>query len=186
MGDVPEIWKNETRGKVGVRKYDPRTPGATRVELVAAGGQVLLSPEERRLTEEMVRKPVDNPFRNGRLVPIQIAEDAEDVQAIRTDPNTITRGEIDKLFEGSLRQLESRLAKIDSPAALQRILDVANDEGASTRRVQAIRDRLTAAGGTVTGDEPVTAGATPSGRDPWYPPQDGGLAPEGGAATKVG
>lgn len=190
MGDAPEIWKNETRGPVGVRKNDPRNPGGTKVELVRPGGQVIISAEERRFTEEMVRLPVNNPFRNGRLLLVSGADDDPELQAIKADPNSIGREDIDKqLFEGNLKAMQSKLAKIDSIATLQRILDVADTEGASTRRVQAIRDRIAEVGGTTNlpnaGDGPTMAGATPSGREAFYPPEHGGKAPEGGAQARV-
>lgn len=190
MGDAPEIWKNETRGVIGVRKHDPRNPGGTKVELVRAGGQVVITSDERRLTEEMVRQTVNNPFRNGRLLLVSGAEDDEELQAIKADPNSISSDEIAKLLDGTLRVMEGRLAKIDAVPTLERILQHADSEGASTRRLQAIRDRISAVGGPTglpnAGEGPTMTGTTPSGREKFYPPEHGGKAPEAGAQARVG
>lgn len=190
MGDTPEIWKNVSRGPVGVRKNDPRNPGSTKVDLVRPGAQFGISTDERLFTEDMVRLDANNPFRNGRFLLVSGGEDDEALQALKASPNSMSREDIEKLFEGNLKTMQGKLAKMDSVTTLQRVLDVANEDGASTSRVKAIRDRLAqlgaADGPPNAGDGPTMSGTTPSGREPFYPPDLGGIAPEGGAQASVG
>ena len=178
-----ETWVNESKSLIGVLKLDPIK--GTRVDLVQPGRQILVTPEERRLTEDAVAKQADNPFRNGRFSPTHLVEDAEDVAAIRDNPNVISRGAIDDLLKAPVKTMESRLNAIDSADALQRILDVANEEGAATRKLQSIRDRITAVKGpgtkTTAPNEPVFAGAE---REPWYP--EAGASHGGGTAVGEG
>lgn len=189
VSDDLERWTNESRGPVGVLRHDAIK--GTKVELVRPGRQVMISSAERRLTEEAV-KPDDNPFRNGRLYANQLAETSEDVAAIRSDPNVISKTEIEALMNGTLKQMEAKLAKITSPAALGKILDFANEEGATTRRVGVIRERISAVTGKAAtpgaAGEPVMVGTTPSGgeREPYYPPDLGGRAPQGGSGAVAG
>lgn len=177
-----ETWQNATRGKVGVRRQN--AAGEQSVELVRGGDEITLTKSERILTERKYRKPKNNPFRNGKLVPIVVDENDEDLKALLQSPNTITKGEIDALLDGNLRTMETRLKKIDALPALERILEVADSEGASTRRMQAIRDRIVA----VKGPQAAAKAPEPTagGREKFYPPEMGGVAPEGGAEARVG
>lgn len=173
-----ETWQNATRGKVGVIRQD--SSGEQSVELIRGGAEATITRAERELTERKYRtKPKANPFRNGKLVPIEVAEDDEELQALLKQPNTITRSEIDALLDGNLKTMESRLGKIDALPALERILDVANETGASTRRMHAIRDRITA----LKGPEPDREAEARAGREKFYPPELGGKPPVEGSRT---
>lgn len=182
-----ETWKNEARGPVGVVRVDKLT--GTRVDLISPGRTVILTAEERRLTEDKVVREVDNPFRNGWLVCTSIAETSEDVARIRSDPNVISKTEIDDLFKANLGPMEKKLAAITSPVALARVLDHANDTGAATKRIDIIKARIAEVGEPPRRDPegPVMSGSdTGFQREGFYPPNMGGADPDAARAAKTG
>lgn len=175
---APEVWVNATRGKHGVVRLSP-SGEEKGIDLIRGKARFTISKAERIATQQKIRKPENDPFRNGSFVAVSVDSDDPELQKILKDPNSISDKEIADLFEGRLNALESRLAKIDSATVLKRLLAVANDEGASTRRVQAIRERLDQV------QAPVTAGAPAArGEDPWYP--GSGKEPDGGQTARVG
>ena len=173
MSDI-ETWVNESRGPIGVMRKD--AVKGTRVDLVRPGGRVLLTEEERQLMDEAGVKDKDNPFKNGRFSATTIVDTAKDAAAIRDNPNVISRTDIDEILELPVARMEARLKKIDSVVALQRILEVADGNGATARRAEAIRDRLTAvkkgAPSTAPAAKPASEPVFSGQREPWYPADD--------------
>lgn len=173
-----EVWRNEVRHNVGIRRVDAIK--GMRVELVAPKRTVTITAEDRRLTENSVPKAENNPFRNGWLYCTSIAETAEDVESIRSDPNMISQSEIEAMFEGNNQHMVKKLAAVTSPVALARILDYANTTGAATSRIDAVKARIAEVGtpDNRDPDAPVTLSAP---RDKFYPPELGGQAPAASA-----
>mgnify|MGYP003340307929 FL=1 len=64
-----EAWKNVTPGTVAVLKFDKR--GDLAHEIISGGKMVNLTPEERRINQEMCAEEELDFFTNGVLVPVR-------------------------------------------------------------------------------------------------------------------
>lgn len=140
---VKETWRNSTKGKRHVVKYDPKGNEVT--EIIKAGGTVAITPEERELNMDRAANDKLCIFRNGSLVPVRILD--ENLKAeFASNPNNIGDGELGDLFKLQWKQFDARLDEIDNLYALERLRDFAEDSenGATVRQHNSILNRLEA------------------------------------------
>ncbi len=139
-----EIWKNTGKSRVVLKRLDRR--GDLRDEMIGPEKSFHMTPAERRLNQELASSEKYDPFSNGQFVPVQLIETAEDVEAIKANPNLIGDAEIATLLDGkktNWRAFDARLEDITNPAVLQRMLQVAEgSETITARSLQAIEKRL--------------------------------------------
>lgn len=81
-----------------------------------------LSTYDRMLTEDKILNPRLNPFKNGSFRPITVPEDI----SIESNPNALSVDDIKKLFAASEFAWDEYMEVIDSPATLQRMVDMAD------------------------------------------------------------
>lgn len=137
-----ETWKNATRGKVVVLKYDMR--GNLIHELVHGGGAFTLSKEERLLNMDRAANENLDVFKNGTLVPVRLLDGDEEAAEIASNPNLITEDDMKSLFKAHWKTFEAKVAAIGNPLTLQRMLQLAEDEetGATIKQQKTIKARL--------------------------------------------
>lgn len=98
---------------------------------VSGAKKFKLSTYDRMLTEDKIVNPRLNPFQNGSFRPIVVPEDVN----IETNPNALSSEDIRQLFGASQAAWDEYMDVIDSPATLQRMLDIADrGEGDLTHR----------------------------------------------------
>lgn len=81
-----------------------------------------LSTYDRMLTEDKIVNPRLNPFKNGSFRPIMVPEDI----SIESNPNALSAEDIRNLFGASEMAWDEYMQVIDSPATLQRMVDMAD------------------------------------------------------------
>jgi hypothetical protein len=137
-----ETWRNFTRGTIGVRRLDHRGE-LTGYELVRAGYRLHILPEERRLNQEKVADPTQDPFTNGMFVPERLDDSDPDTAALLANPNIVSDDEMPKLVRGAAKAMVDRIAQITNLLTLERILQAAMaDPDVKLRRVEAIKARI--------------------------------------------
>lgn len=141
-----ETWKNATRGNVGVLKFDVK--GNEVGTVIRAGKTVTVTPEERRLNQDLARSKKTDLFSNGTLEPIRLIDDPEFVESseykeIEDNPNFISETEMRQIFAAKrIDTFRNRLAEIENVNVLSRIREMADAEDAKMSQIQAIEDRL--------------------------------------------
>lgn len=139
-----ETWKSSIEGSIVVKRFDRN--GKEIDELIAAGREIRLLPEERRLNQEIAAEPGLDPFQNGFLVPMKLVETADDYDDLRGYPNHLTEEDMRSLLENrkALDALSEGISTISNPTTLVRFLAIADepDVDASVRQVAIIKGRL--------------------------------------------
>lgn len=141
MAVSDETWRNESKVTVVVRKYDRH--GDISHAVMAPGQTLVLSTTDRLAnSDEAVSKKVD-PFCNGLLHPVRIADDVEGYEEIASNPNILSEDELGKLFKGHHATFKKRVAEITNLSTLSRMMDLASDEsvGASLAQVRTLEER---------------------------------------------
>lgn len=88
--------------------------------------QFKLSSYDRMLTEDQIHDLRHNPFKNGCFRPVIVPENV----SVDSNPNAMSEEDIKRVFTCSDEAWDAYMDVIDSPATLQRMLDMA-DEGTS-------------------------------------------------------
>lgn len=138
-----ETWKNTVPGKVVIKRMG-RT-GELVDEMISGERTFHITPAERRLNQEMAADEFLDFFQNGVLVPVKLIESAEDVEAIKSNPNLVTEDEMKDLIENrrAIKAFQERVESIRNPTALQRMLELAKaDDNATVRQLEVIEARL--------------------------------------------
>jgi hypothetical protein len=139
MSDV-EIWKNVSRGRRGIIKFDAF--GKTTHELIPAGKTVRLTRDERLYYQRNVATESLDIFQNGALVPIQLI-DEEDKREVANNPNLMSDDELIELFKIHWKKFEAEIKRITNPYALERMIEYAEEsENVSHKKVLIIQERL--------------------------------------------
>lgn len=136
-----ERWRSQTKARHVIKRVSLN--GFTD-ELITGGSEFYVSPEERVLNQSRC-KPQYDPFTNGAFEPVVLVDSVDDLHKFEPTPNTVTQSEIDELL-GTMhwKTAEKRLAEIDSPTTLTRLLEAALESDTGSKRVEQIRDRLAA------------------------------------------
>jgi hypothetical protein len=167
--DVVETWRSEIRGRMGVIRLGP--DGSQSTELIRGGKQFVISPVERKATQAKAAEGLD-PFLNGQFAAVKLIETDEDYAALQT-AGALTDAEIDDLVDGNFLVAKKAVAEITSIYTLRHLLDVADEKGASSKRLQLFRDRLSELGEATVG---TNAGpGRPEITDLGSGPPDGGI-----------
>lgn len=162
MAEETETWENSTPGRVVVRKFDAR--GTLGHELVGSKRKIAITPQERKINQEMAASEDLDVFKNGTMQPVRLIEGNEETQEIASNPNHVSESDIRAMVKGHHKTLEKRLTEIRNPSALQRLLEVARDEDASVSTVEKIKARLQEVSPSLY--EEVTPVGGPSGPGP--------------------
>lgn len=135
-----EVWENVVQGTIYINKYDRF--GNVISEKITAGGRTTISSEDRIVNEQNVHDKALNPFRNGTLMPIRLAEGVEDYAEIRANPNILTDEDLQVIFKLSREEFEARIASIDAPSTLIHLQEYAEKtDEAKVYQLNAIKNR---------------------------------------------
>jgi len=84
------------------------------------------------------------PFLNGRLTPVRLLDDEEDTQFLKANPNNLGEDDLKELFKLSLAKLTARLAEVSNPIVLERVVAIAEEQGATIKQLKVAQERLEA------------------------------------------
>lgn len=137
-----ESWHNPNLGRVVIIKLDGH--GQKRHEIIGANKKFHLTPEERRLNQELCASEEQDIFLNGTLQPIRLIPDHEDTARLLHNPNHVSEDDVRSIFKLKIQQFTARLGAISNETALQRLLEIARDDDidATIKQVDAINERL--------------------------------------------
>lgn len=139
---VRETWKNSSKGKRGVVKFDRY--GNLIHEVIAPGRTVMLSREERQINQERAASEKLDNFSNGVMVPVKLV-DPEDEKEFAANPNILTEEGLRNLFKLQWKAFEKAIGEISNPYALERLNELAqtDDElNVTVKKANVVRDRL--------------------------------------------
>lgn len=144
--DSHELWKSAIPGTIYVKRFDRK--GELIDEMVGPGKTIHLTPNERRLNQEMVAEIQYDVFTNGFMIPVRlIANDTEDTtDAFQVNANHLSEDDMKELLEDrrATKKLSDALDAVTNPMTLQRMIAVAGDIDASVKQVEAIKARIVA------------------------------------------
>ncbi len=138
-----EQWENASQGTVFVNKLAMDGTSNEISHVIRSGKRILISPKERQLLNQDRCYAVSvDPFKNGTLIPIQLAETSTD---ITDNPNYMSSAKLEELFKvRNHLKFKSKLKDIDAPSLLHKLSAMADDEdmNATVGQVRAISERL--------------------------------------------
>lgn len=137
-----ESWRNVTQGRVVVIKLSAQ--GQRRHEMVGPDRTFHLTPRERRINQELAANEDLDVFLNGTLQPVRLT-DSPDAPELLDNPNHLTDAEARGLFRKDMPTFAERVHAIKNPSALQRLVDLAeNDEKvkATVMQLRVLKARL--------------------------------------------
>lgn len=140
--DQLETWQNATRGRVVLRRVGAL--GQVRYEMIGSGKTFHITPQERRMNQEICANEDLDFFLNGTLQPINLA-DTDDAEILKNNPNLLGDDEqIRRLFKASADVFAERLASIKNATALERLKEISYQEetNATLNQVRMIEARL--------------------------------------------
>jgi len=138
--DELETWENIGSARHVIRKFSAK--GDLVEELITGGRRFHVSTRERHLNSEMAADSTLDPFSNGMFSPVRLLETTEDAAEIASNPNLMGEEEMATILRGRIDTFRKRLAKIDNPVVLNRLIQVATDNDAPVSKVEAIKGRL--------------------------------------------
>lgn len=138
-----ETWEHISPQEWGIIRLDPR--GDERHEVISGRMTFKITTEERILTEDKIRKEVNDPFLNGSFRPILVPDSV----TIESNPNALSDEDINKILNSSELAWSEWLNTIDSVATLRRMLELAEDTDLSIKRYRVLEGRLQDVRGTV-------------------------------------
>lgn len=145
-----ETWRNPGQSRVVIRRADRRTGDMTGEEMVNGGKTFTITPLERELNQRMAYSPELDLFSNGTLTPIDLIEGSDAAREFARNPNLLSDGDMQRLVtpargkakEASDAAFAEKLASINNPTTVARLLQLAEEEDAPISRVRAIQARL--------------------------------------------
>lgn len=161
--DELETWKNVTKGRIVVQRLG--AAGQRRVEILTSGRVVHLSPQERRINQELAATDQLDIFQNGALQPVRLGTSDEAV-ALAANPNHLKDEEAVALFGSHWKTFEKRVNQISNVSAIERLIELSGstDVDATVRQVEFLRARLLELQPTdVEERQPIDAGAASIG-----------------------
>lgn len=161
--DQLETWRNVTKGRVVVRKVGAL--GQIRHEMIGPGKTFHLTPQERRMNQEVAANEDLDFFMNGILQPISLS-DSEDAEFLKNNPNLLGDDEqIRRLFKANDDTFAERLAEIKNASALERLKEIAyqDETRAALPQIRMIEARLSQVAPAIENVHPDTA---PNTADP--------------------
>lgn len=140
--DQLETWQNVTRGRVVLRRVGAM--GQVRYDMIGGSKIFHITPQERRMNQEVAATEDLDFFLNGVLQPINLA-DTDDADFLKDNPNLLgDEDQIKRLFKASPDVFAERLATIKNSSALERLKDLAyqDDTGATVAQARMVEARL--------------------------------------------
>ncbi len=165
-----ETWTNATQGRIVVKMHNSQ--GVVDDILVAPRKNIHVTPNDRRMNQELAADPTQDPFQNGFLAPVRLIDGEADSELLMDNPNVITEDEMTAMFSKDFESFTARVEEITLPITLQRLLRISSDvETAQVRQVNAIKARISKLSPqthdevvSMAGDGPVSVGRATSPR----------------------
>ena len=120
-----ELWRNAAAGIVAINRLGDY--GRTRVEVIHGDRTFHITPQERRMNQNVCARPDLDFFTNGTLQPVVLLDDEPDTASLRQNPNVMADTEIESLFKVKGEAFAQRLAQITNSATLERLVGLARD-----------------------------------------------------------
>lgn len=138
-----EVWENPNAGPRYIKQYNQE--GKLVSVPIRPGKRFVLTTKERLINSDIAASEELDMFKNGQLVPVTLAETAQDYEKIMSNPNLISETDMAALFKiKKVADFRERLATITNKTVLERIQALADDDetNASVPQVKAIMNRL--------------------------------------------
>lgn len=131
-----ETWESVADCQYAVIKFDAR--GDERPEVVQPGRRVMLTTEERVVTQDRVLEAKNDPFLNGSFRPVRVPETID----MKTNPNALSQEEILSVLRSSPFAWGEYMKTIDSPQTLRRMLELSEQAEVSLARYREVEAKL--------------------------------------------
>ena len=131
-----EIWKNSTMSQVVIQRT---AANGIRHEIITGGRSFSISPEDRRMNQNLAASDTLDVFANGMLHPVKLDEDTE--PEVVENPNHISDEQLPGFFKLHYRTFEKRINEISNPIVLQRLLEIGSTHDATVRQMEMVKAR---------------------------------------------
>lgn len=134
-----ESWKYLGAGRISLLKYNQK--GELAGELIPGGKVFQISPQERRINQEMAAGEDLDFFRNGQLAPVRLL-DTDDAAELASNPNVMSETDMRSLFKTNWKNFDSRIQEVSNTSTLERLVQIAKEVDATVRQLEIIESRL--------------------------------------------
>lgn len=132
-----EEWENIANPQHTIIRYDVR--GDLKHEVITGRRRFHISTAERKVTQDRILLPVDDPFLNGSFRPVVVPDSVN----FETNPNALSDEEISSILVSSQLAWDGWMEVIDSPDTITRMMDLADTvEGFALSRYKQLGARL--------------------------------------------
>lgn len=136
--EIQEVWKNATVGQVVIQRSSPN--GLVRHELITGERTFSISPDDRRMNQNLAANSDLDLFANGTLQPVNLPEDTE--PGLLENPNHIPDSQLPSFFRLQIRTFTKRIEAITNMAMLERLRELGPGQDATVRQMEVIGARL--------------------------------------------
>lgn len=161
-----EQWKHTGRGKLIIRRIGQF--GAQHSSRVQGGQTFHVTPQERRLNQQMVTRPEYDPFTNGMCEAIVLDPTDPDYETLTSNPNVIREEDITRVFRLKGERFAERLGRISSANTIRHLIDLAEapDSEVTVPQYKRLQNRLAELDVELQHISPTIQDALARGEDP--------------------
>jgi hypothetical protein len=138
--ETQEVWKNSIPGSIVIQRSSPN--GIVRHELIASQRSFSISPEDRRMNQNLAANSDLDMFANGMLQPVNLPDTTE--PELLENPNHIPDSQLPAFFRMQIRTFTKRIETITNQAMLERLKELGPGQDATVRQMEMIQARLDA------------------------------------------
>lgn len=155
--DGLETWENISDSTFVIRKV--MASGQIGEEPIVGRRKFHLSTRERKMNQELAAELSLDPFHNGMFSPVRLIDSTSDAEEIATNPNLLGESDMAELVKGSAKKLAARVAEIENPLVVARLLEVAQESDVQASKIATIEGRLAEL------NPPAEGGLDPTAKD---------------------
>jgi len=133
-----EKWKNVssvTQWVIATDGYGQRVG-----RKVLPGREIAVRPSERSEIQHRVAHEKNDIFTNGDMVPVTLVESAPDFAEIQ-DNDYLSESDLEDVLKGRADALRERVAEIESPTTIKRLLDMCEAKDLASSKVKVLEER---------------------------------------------
>jgi len=121
-----ETWQNPGKGDVWILVFNHE--GKLESRPIRSGGKIHLTTQERMINQERAWSKDADLFSNGRLQPVRLLDTAEDYRELASNPNHLSENDLKAILKLKGAPFTNKLAKITNKLALERLVEIAQDD----------------------------------------------------------
>jgi hypothetical protein len=134
-----ETWENLSQQPAVVPSVNFR--GEVSQRIIPPGRSFQITAEERQTYQQRIDDPKRDKFMNGTYQAVKLVETAEDYAEIMDAPDRLSEDDLKDILKGQAKTVSNKVADIDNPVTVKRLLDLANESDAPGSKITVLEER---------------------------------------------